>query len=133
MLLPSRLELSRFGSLPSRKQIKHFPDLGKIVLLQHLVSKSVSDCCDLSCSAASPGCKSGFLTLFLYPAFSVSMNFQLFYFLLCFPEFVCFIFMPPFPELKRRKAKKEKYIHLNAEFQRIARRYKKALFRNQCN
>ena len=40
--------------------------------------------------------------------------------------------MPPFPELKRRKGKKERYIHLNAEFQIIARRYKKAFFRNQC-
>ena len=37
---------------------------------------------------------------------------------------------------KRREAKdkgeKEKYIHLNAEFQRIARRDKKAVFSNQC-
>ena len=40
--------------------------------------------------------------------------------------------MPPFPELKRRKGKKERYIHLNAEFQIIARRYKKAFFINQC-
>ena len=38
--------------------------------------------------------------------------------------------------MKRRKAKskgeKERYKHLNAEFQRIARRDKKALFSNQC-
>ena len=38
--------------------------------------------------------------------------------------------------MKRRKAKskgeKEKYKHLNAEFQRIARRDKKAFFSNQC-
>ena len=38
--------------------------------------------------------------------------------------------------LKRRKAKskgeKERYKHLNAEFQRIARRDKKAFFRDQC-
>ena len=37
---------------------------------------------------------------------------------------------------KRRDAKgkgeKERYKHLNAEFQRIARRDKKAFFRNQC-
>ena len=37
---------------------------------------------------------------------------------------------------KRREVKgkgeKEKYIHLNAEFQRIARRDKKALLRDQC-
>ena len=37
---------------------------------------------------------------------------------------------------KRREAKgkgeKERYIHLNAEFQRIARRDKKALFSDQC-
>ena len=37
---------------------------------------------------------------------------------------------------KRREAKskgeKERYTHLNAEFQRIARRDKKAFFRNQC-
>ena len=37
---------------------------------------------------------------------------------------------------KRRVMKgngeKESYIHLNAEFQRIARRYKKAFFRDQC-
>ena len=37
-------------------------------------------------------------------------------------------------EKKRRKSKgeKERYKHLNAEFQRIARRDKKAFFRNQC-
>ena len=38
--------------------------------------------------------------------------------------------------LKRRKVKskgeKERYKHLNAEFQRIARRGKKAFFRDQC-
>ena len=38
--------------------------------------------------------------------------------------------------VKRRKAKirgeKEKYIHLNAEFQRIERRDKKASLNNQC-
>ena len=38
--------------------------------------------------------------------------------------------------VKRRKAKskgeKERYKHLNAEFQRIARRDKKAFFRDQC-
>ena len=38
--------------------------------------------------------------------------------------------------VKRRKAKnkggKERYKHLNAEFQRIARRDKKAFFSNQC-
>ena len=37
---------------------------------------------------------------------------------------------------KRREAKgkreKERYIHLNAEFQRIARRVKKAFFSDQC-
>ena len=35
---------------------------------------------------------------------------------------------------KRReaKSKKERYIHLNAEFQRIARRDKKAFFSDQC-
>ena len=37
---------------------------------------------------------------------------------------------------KRREAKgegeKERYIHLNAEFQRIARRDKKAFFSDQC-
>ena len=38
---------------------------------------------------------------------------------------------------KRREAKskgeKERYKHLNAEFQKIARRNKKAFFSNQCN
>ena len=38
--------------------------------------------------------------------------------------------------MKRREAKskgeKESYTHLNAEFQRIARRDKKAILRNQC-
>ena len=38
--------------------------------------------------------------------------------------------------VKRREAKskgeKERYKHLNAEFQRIARRHKKAFFTNQC-
>ena len=38
--------------------------------------------------------------------------------------------------VKRREVKskgeKERYTHLNAEFQRIARRDKKAFFRNQC-
>ena len=38
--------------------------------------------------------------------------------------------------MKRREAKskgeKERYNHLNAEFQRIARRDKRAFFRNQC-
>ena len=38
--------------------------------------------------------------------------------------------------MKRREAKdkeeKERYKHLNAEFQRIARRYKKAFFSDQC-
>ena len=36
-------------------------------------------------------------------------------------------------EKKRsEKQEKEKYIHLNAEFQRIARRDKKAFLSNQC-
>ena len=39
--------------------------------------------------------------------------------------------------VKRREAKskgeKERYSHLNAEFQRIARRDKKAFFSDQCN
>ena len=39
-------------------------------------------------------------------------------------------------EVKRQEAKskgeKERYTHLNAEFQRIARRDKKAFLRNQC-
>ena len=30
------------------------------------------------------------------------------------------------------KGEKERYIHLNAEFQRIARRHKKAFFSDQC-
>ena len=38
--------------------------------------------------------------------------------------------------VKRREAKskgeKERYTHLNAEFQRIARRHKKAFFSDQC-
>ena len=38
--------------------------------------------------------------------------------------------------VKRREAKsngeKERYKHLNADFQRIARRYKKAFFSHQC-
>ena len=38
--------------------------------------------------------------------------------------------------VKRREAKskgeKERYFHLNAEFQRIARRYKKAFLSDQC-
>ena len=32
----------------------------------------------------------------------------------------------------RSKGEKERYSHLNAEFQRIARRDKKALFSDQC-
>ena len=32
----------------------------------------------------------------------------------------------------KSKGEKERYTHLNAEFQRIARRDKKAFFRNQC-
>ena len=32
----------------------------------------------------------------------------------------------------KRKGEKERYEHLNAEFQRIARRDKKAFFSNQC-
>ena len=32
----------------------------------------------------------------------------------------------------KSKGEKERYIHLNAEFQRIARRDKKAFFRDQC-
>ena len=35
-------------------------------------------------------------------------------------------------EKKRSKGGKERYKHLNAEFQRIARRDKKAFFSNQC-
>ena len=33
----------------------------------------------------------------------------------------------------KNKGEKERYKHLNAEFQRIARRDKKAFLRNQCN
>ena len=33
---------------------------------------------------------------------------------------------------EKRKGEKEKYKHLNAEFQRIARRDKKAFFSDQC-
>ena len=33
---------------------------------------------------------------------------------------------------EKSKGEKERYKHLNAEFQRIARRYKKAFFSNQC-
>ena len=32
----------------------------------------------------------------------------------------------------KSKGEKERYKHLNAEFQRIARRHKKAFFSNQC-
>ena len=32
----------------------------------------------------------------------------------------------------KSKGEKERYKHLNAEFQRIARRYKKAFLTNQC-
>ena len=35
-------------------------------------------------------------------------------------------------EKKRSKGEKERYKHLNAEFQRIARRDKKAFFSNKC-
>ena len=35
-------------------------------------------------------------------------------------------------EKKRSKGEKERYKHLNAEFQRIARRDKKAFFSDQC-
>ena len=35
-------------------------------------------------------------------------------------------------EKQRRKGKKERYKHMNAEFQRIARRDKKAFFSEQC-
>ena len=35
-------------------------------------------------------------------------------------------------EKQRRKGEKERHMHLNAEFQRIARRDKKAFFSNQC-
>ena len=44
--------------------------------------------------------------------------------------------MRPYKLLKRREVKskgeKEKYTHLNAEFQRIARRAKKAFLSDQC-
>ena len=42
--------------------------------------------------------------------------------------------LPNSCEKKRVKSKgeKERYKHLNAEFQRIARRYKKAFFSDQC-
>ena len=40
------------------------------------------------------------------------------------------------PEEKKKrwkgKGEKERYTHLNAEFQKIARRYKKALLSEQC-
>ena len=35
-------------------------------------------------------------------------------------------------ETMKRKGEKERYTHLNAEFQRIARRDKKAFFSDQC-
>ena len=35
-------------------------------------------------------------------------------------------------EMKKSKGEKERYKHLNAEFQRIARRDKKAFFSDQC-
>ena len=35
-------------------------------------------------------------------------------------------------EKKRSKGEKERYKHLNAEFQRIARRYKNSFLSNQC-
>ena len=35
-------------------------------------------------------------------------------------------------EAKSKGEKKKRYKHLNAEFQRIARRYKKAFFSDQC-
>ena len=34
--------------------------------------------------------------------------------------------------MKRKAKEKRKYTHLNAEFQRIARRYKKAFLSDQC-
>ena len=41
--------------------------------------------------------------------------------------------LPSFIEKKsERKGEKERYKHLNAEFQRIARRDKKAFFSDQC-
>ena len=36
------------------------------------------------------------------------------------------------PEKKKCKGEKERYTHLNAEFQRIARREKKAFLSDQC-
>ena len=36
------------------------------------------------------------------------------------------------PEEKKCKGEKERYIHLNAEFQRVARRDKKAFLSDQC-
>ena len=36
-------------------------------------------------------------------------------------------------EEAKSKGEKERYMHLNAEFQRIARRDKKALLTDQCN
>ena len=33
---------------------------------------------------------------------------------------------------EKKRSEKERYKHLNAEFQRIARRHKKAFFSNQC-
>ena len=36
-------------------------------------------------------------------------------------------------EKRKTKEKRKRYIHLNAEFQRIARRDKKAFLSNQCN
>ena len=35
-------------------------------------------------------------------------------------------------KLKAKEKKKERYIRLNAEFQRVARRYNKAFLSNQC-
>ena len=35
-------------------------------------------------------------------------------------------------KIREAKGEKERYTHLNAEFQRIARRDKKAFFRDQC-
>ena len=42
----------------------------------------------------------------------------------------CFLFSSP--REAKSKGKKEKYKHLNAEFQRTARRDKKAFLRDQC-
>ena len=36
------------------------------------------------------------------------------------------------PEKKKCRGEKERYIHLNAEFQRVARRDKKAFLSDQC-